>query len=314
MEQFTRNYGEQDFGLTPPKISVCIPTWKDAANALLSMLSDMPASLPYEVLIYDDGSADPALTSKIEHCLKVMSVPATLITAKLNRGRSHARNRLTHHARAEWILLLDADMLPDEQDFLQNYCQYIGADSTPALIAGGFTLKQVTASENQLLHAAQSKKSECLSAAERSENPGLHVFTSNILVHREILDRVYFDEGYVGWGWEDVDWGLRVARQYSVKHIDNTATHLGLDDAAILIRKYQNSSANFARLVHNHPEEVIAMQLYQVSKRLAAIPGRGLIRGITKLLAEDPIGLVPLSIRLFSLKMFRAATYAEDLK
>ena len=222
MEHFTRNYSDQDFGLVTPKISVCIPAWKDAAGPLLSSLKDMPSSLPYEVIIYDDGSADPELTSEIETSLQMIKAPATLITAKTNHGRSHARNRLIHHASAQWILLLDADMLPDAQDFLENYCQHIEADPTPTLIGGGFSLKQVTASTNQLLHAAQSKRSECLSAAERSENPGLHVFTSNILVHREILDKVSFDEAYVGWGWEDVDWGIRVARQYSVRHIDNT--------------------------------------------------------------------------------------------
>ena len=313
-ERLTPNYAPQASGVAPPMVSVCIPTWKDAAIPLLTSLGAMQANEAFEVLIYDDGSGDPAMTAKIERALQEMNTQATLITASSNQGRSHARNRLIEHARADWVLLLDADMLPDSAQFLHTYIQSVQDDPTPALIAGGFTLKQVEASSGQSLHAAQSEKSECIPAEKRAENPGLHVFTSNILVHREILDGINFDEGYVGWGWEDVDWGLRVARQYPVRHIENTATHLGLDDAADLIKKYENSSANFARLAERHPAEVTQMKLYKAAKRLAGIPGRSMIRACAKMLAKDATGLLPLSLRLFSLKMFRAATYAEDLK
>jgi len=297
-----------------PSLSVCIPTWKDSAAPLLTALAKLTDNLNCEVLVYDDGSNDGDMTAKIIQSLASINAPARLITATQNHGRSHARNRLMAHARSEWLLLLDADMLPDHERFLHQYLAAIHEDPKPGLVAGGFSLEQVTPTPKQRLHAAQSQTSECLSAAERARQPGLHVFTSNILVHRAVLDHVKFDEAYTGWGWEDVDWGLRVAAAFPVRHIDNTATHLGLDETASLMRKYAGSGANFARLASNHPEDVSSMTLYKVSKKLKAIPARGLLRRLAGTLASDRLGFMPMKLRLFGLKLFRAATYAETLK
>ena len=296
-----------------PMISICIPAWHDAATPLLSSLATLARQEHCEVLVYDDGSSDPAMTQSIEQSLSKINAPARLITATENHGRSHARNRLIAHAKAEWLLLLDADMLPDDNHFLQRYLDKIAENPEPALVCGGFSLEQVRATPKQRLHAAQSRRSECLPASTRSAEPGLYVFTSNILVHREVLESIRFDEGYTGWGWEDVDWGLRVATAFPVRHIDNTATHLGLDDTAVLLSKYANSKDNFARLIQQHPQETSSMRLYQVAKKLSGVPARGLLSGISKSLATDTLGLVPMSVRLFALKLFRASVYAEAL-
>lgn len=297
-----------------PRISICIPTWQDAATPLLSSLKALAAIGQCEVLVYDDGSCNDELTAQIMAQVKTYPAPVCLITASENRGRSYARNRLTANARADWLLLLDADMLPDDHHFLQRYIDQIEASDTPALIAGGFSLQQVKATPKQRLHAAQSRHSECLPAAVRAKEPGLHVFTSNILVHRQIIEQVLFDEGYAGWGWEDVDWGLRVGATFPILHIENTATHLGLDDADSLLNKYAGSKTNFARLAHQHPKDVTQMRIYQVSKKMRRLPFRGLIGSFAKTLARDPLGITPISLRLLSLKLFRASVYAEVLK
>ena len=59
--------------------------------------------------------------------------------------------------------------------------------------------------------------------------PEKYVFTSNLLIRRDVFDAEPFDAGFVGWGWEDVEWGMRVSRRHPIAHIDNPATHLGLD-------------------------------------------------------------------------------------
>ena len=51
-----------------------------------------------------------------------------------------------------------------------------------------------------------------------------------------------------------------------------------------------------------------------MAKRLQKTPGRGLIKSLSRKLANANHGLFPLKLRLFCLKMFRAATYAEALK
>ena len=294
-------------------LSICIPAWRDTASPLLASLANLPDHENCEILVYDDGSADANMTKTINAHLANFKGPAKLITAQENHGRSHARNRLMAHATSDWLLMLDADMLPDDEQFLVRYIETMVSQPQPALIAGGFSLQQVTPTKAQNLHAAQSRRSECLGAAQRQEAPGRFIFTSNILVHRKVLDAVYFDDGYQGWGWEDVDWGLRVADQFPILHIDNTATHLGLDDTKTLLKKYGTSGANFARLASQHPAAANDMPLFQVARKLRHLPGRSLLEAICKTIAIAPIGLTPMRLRLFALKLYRSSIYSRLL-
>ena len=70
---------------------------------------------------------------------------------------------------------------------------------------------------------------DCCAPRRAAPTPEKYVFTSNLLVRRDVFDAEPFDDGFVGWGWEDVEWGMRVAAPPPDPHIDNTATHLGLD-------------------------------------------------------------------------------------
>jgi len=294
-------------------LSICIPAWRDTASPLLTSLARLPDHKDCEILVYDDGSSDANMTKAINALLANFKGPAKLITAQENHGRSHARNRLMAHATSDWLLMLDADMLPDDEQFLARYIETMSRQSRPALIAGGFSLQHVIPTKAQNLHAAQSRRSECLGAAQRQEAPGRFIFTSNILVHRNVLDVVSFDDGYQGWGWEDVDWGLRVADQFPILHIDNTATHLGLDDTQTLLRKYGTSGANFARLASQHPAAASDMPLFQVAQKLRRLPGRSLLEAVCKTIAIAPVGLTPMRFRLFALKLYRSSIYSRLL-
>ncbi len=287
-------------------LSICIPSYRDDATQLIEALAKLGGTEHCTLLLYDDGCGDAALIAKHKEIVLAYPGPARFISADKNFGRSHARNRLVAMAEADWILLLDADMLPDAANFLSNYIDSIKSAGEPALIAGGFSLKQLTPRKGHRLHAAQAAMSDCLDAKTRSMEPGRYVFTSNILVHRDILRSVPFDEGFSGWGWEDVDWGLRVAALFPIHHIENSATHLGMDADADLIRKFGNSSQNFARLVEKHPAETAHMPLTRASRRLKGVP---LLGKIGKLVASTPF--FPLSLRTSALKVYRASAYSE---
>jgi len=293
------------------RLSICVPTWRDSADALLCSLMRMANAEQCTLLIFDDGSLDPSLTRQLTRQIMRFPGPARLICAPKNSGRSHARNRLFDLAEAQWILFLDADMQPDDADFLNRYLDAIDAHKEPALIAGGFSLRHARPTRQTRLHAAQSSASECLTAAARAEAPGRFVFSSNILVHRNVLDAVAFDPGFQGWGWEDVDWGLRVAGRFPVLHIDNYATHLGLDTDVKLIEKYEHSADNFLRLIERHPEQMAHSSLYNVSNRLRHVPGLRLLSQLCRGLAQSRVA--PLKLRLLALKLFRASVYGARL-
>jgi len=293
----------------PADLSILVPTFRDDPVALIKALATCHGVRRTELVVYDDGSGDPEQTARNKLALGAYAGPSRLISAARNRGRSHARNRLRALARGDWLLLLDADMLPDAPDFLTLYTDATARDGAPRLIAGGFSLDQASVTPDTRLHAAQARMSDCLDAARRARTPGRFVFTSNILVHREILARVGFDDGFTGWGWEDVDWGLRVAAQYPVIHIDNTASHLGLDTDAALLAKHAASAGNFARLASRHPDAVSDMSLYRAARAIKRLgPLIGPFQSGTRGLAQ--IRTLPDTVRLFALKLHRAAASA----
>lgn len=292
-------------------ITICVPCYRDHAAPLLSGLSRLAEAPQTGLLLFDDGSGDETLTKQLAGHIMKYPGPARLITAPQNAGRAHARNRLVAMAESDWILLVDADMRPDTDLFLSRYMKSIEQADGPALIAGGFTLRQVTPTKKTRLHAAQSALSECLSAEARSEEPGRYVFTSNILVHKQILETVRFDDGFSGWGWEDVDWGLRVAETYPVRHIENTATHLGLDDTETLLAKFGGSGANFARLAERHPDAVRQMQLWKIARLSQRLPFKATWTGLCRSVAKTE--WLPISLRLPALKLYRAFRYGEHL-
>lgn len=297
---------------TDSDITICVPCYRDNVAPLMSSLKRQTGAQDVSLILFDDGSDDEAMTRRLARHVSAWPGPAKLVTAARNGGRAHARNRLCALAETDWILFLDADMRPDNETFLARYVDWIKRLDGPALIAGGFTLWQVKRTEDTALHAAQAAASECMEASAREKAPGQYVFTSNILVHRTVLESIDFDGGFEGWGWEDVDWGLRVAEHFPVHHIDNTATHLGLDVTDDLLEKYGTSGANFARLVERNPEAVKAMPLYRMARRMQRLPARNMWAGLAKGMARQKH--MPMTLRLNALKTYRALCYAEHLK
>ncbi|MEL8054719.1 MAG: glycosyltransferase family A protein [Pseudomonadota bacterium] len=289
-------------------LTICVPAYKDSADALLASLIRLDDADQCTLLIFDDGSQNADLTRILTQQILRFPGPARLITSQDNMGRAHARNRLIALAETDWILFLDADMHPDSPDFLSRYLAAATDSDTPSLIPGGFSLKHAHPTDETRLHAAQSLASECVDASVRARQPGRYVFTSNILVHREILETVQFDDAFKGWGWEDVDWGLRIAEQYPITHIDNPATHLGLDSDDTLMAKYSGSSANFARVLQRHPDALKQTPLYKASRFLSRMPGRSLLKAIAGMMAKRRF--LPIKVRLYALKLYRASAYA----
>ena len=288
-----------------PRLSVLIPTFRDDPGALLKALDE--PGVHAEIVLLDDGGGDEALSRRMATRIERLKLPARLIVLSPNEGRAKGRNRLARHARGRHLLFLDSDMLPDPQGFLTRWSA-VAEDDVPVAF-GGFTLDQTPRRPEHELHRAMALKSDCTPAPERAKDPEKHVFTSNLLVRRDVFDAIGFDEGFAGWGWEDVEWAMRVARQYPILHIDNSATHLGLDTAPALAAKYEQSAANFARVVKSHFEIVSGYPSYRVAKALKPLPLRATWRPMLKAFALAEAAPTPL--RALAMRLYRAALYSD---
>lgn len=293
-----------------PRLSVLIPFLRDDPRRLLAALDREAAALAgrVEIVVMDDGGDDAALAAAVAQAVAALVLPARLVRLSANVGRARGRNRLAAHARGGWFLFLDSDMLPDRPGFLAAYLDLIEAER-PAVAFGGFSVEQAPPVRAHALHRRMALKSDCLPAGIRRLAPEKHVFTSNLLVRRDVFETEAFDEGFAGWGWEDVEWAMRVARRHAILHIDNTATHLGLDPARAIAAKYEQSAANFARVVARHREIVERYPSYRAARMLKRLPLRGAWRPALKAVALAEAA--PLAARALAMRLYRAALYAE---
>jgi glycosyltransferase involved in cell wall biosynthesis len=293
-----------------PVLSVLIPFWRDDPCELMASLDREAARLrtSVEIVVLDDGSGDDALAEKVAHKLHELRLPARFVRLMRNEGRSRGRNRLAAHARGSAYLFLDADMRPDDDRFLTFWADLVARED-PAVAFGGFSLKQAPKAGKFAVHRRMALKAECVPFDQRARRPEKYVYTCNLLVRRDAFYSEAFDESFTGWGWEDVEWATRVAQRYTVVHVDNPASHLGLDTVSGLAAKYEQSVGNYARLVERHPAIVALYPSYKAARLLKKVPGRGAWRPVLKAFAKTPI--FPAGMRAFSLRLYRAALYSD---
>lgn len=293
-----------------PVLSILTPFYKHDPSALIMSLAETKA--PVELVLLDDGSQSADLIIKTVRAAHHCGFPVRIIVREDNAGRAAARNRLAEAARGDYALFLDADMTPDNADFIARWLDLIDREA-PAAAFGGLSLKAAHEDKATALHYRQFAASDCRNAEERNRDPAQFTATSNLLVRRDVLLSTPFDDGFVGWGWEDVDWALRASSFGPIRHIDNSASHSGLDTVDALLRKYREGARNYARLATKHPEAVRRMASWRAARWLRKTPLNGALCAFTAWLARDPLGLTPMLARRAALKLHRTTLYARGL-
>ncbi len=296
-----------------PLISIVVP-FKDydvlpLTRELVSQASAHPREV--ELLFADDGSGNPVHSEQLRTCFGDAPLSCRLLICAHNRGRSVIRNRLADIARGRYLLYLDADMLPDEDTFLERYLK-LATEGTLDIACGGRSYRQVIdCPAPQRLYRYFSMATECVGADVRNRHPLWYLLTNNLLVRRSLLLEHPFDQAYHGWGFEDADWALRL-HDVGAIHIDNTASHMGLPDESQLLAKYDDSAGNFRHIYREVPE-FRRFALFRVSRLLAWVPLP------TSWLRRMARGLVlkrwlPMHLRYLGVHGYRAATYAGVLR
>lgn len=294
-----------------PTLSVLIPFYRYDPSPLLRAFANAPAGV--EFVLIDDGSRSAALLADAFAALTATAAAARIVVLAQNRGRAHARNRLVTEAKGDYVLFLDADMLPDAPTFLTVWLGIISTQA-PAVAFGGLSLTQTEQTAETALHYALFGASDCHRARARARRAAQATATANLLVRRDFLLTHPFDDGFSGWGFEDTDWALSISRVAEILHVENPATHVGLDGVETLMRKSQEAGPNFARLARKHPEQVQRFAAHRVARGLRALPGRTLQRKAFGWLARDPLQATPMRVRCAALKFLRASYYAEHLQ
>ena len=260
------------------QLSIIVPVYNWDTGLLIKALSEEISTAALaesvEILIADDCSDQRFQDVNRNH---VCGIPyVEYYELEKNIGRAAIRNDLLSRARGTSILFLDADVVPDSPSFLRTYLQYM--EKGNPVVCGGISYQQQILKGRQYdFYLYKGTKTEWIPASQRQMVPWRYFFSANVLLQASVLDGISFDERFSGYGYEDIEWGIRLEREHGILHIDNTCSHLGLvakDDAFMRMR---NSIDNFIELKRMHPQVFAKAGISPLATFLGYIP-KGMLR------------------------------------
>jgi len=258
--------------------SVIVPTLGDRHRLLATLraLSQQTvAAGRFEVLVVVDRP-DPAAAAWVRGL--GLDFPMTVLTSDANRGPAHARNRGLAAAAGEVAVFIDDDCLC-APGFLAEHLwhhqaaggpvvlgliRHIPAETAAAALAAGLepsgAATPVTALDEHVREDAYANLSARIFSREELQRVAWAGFTcGNSSVRRDAVLRAGgFDEGFSGWGPEDVELGLRLYRAGARFVFEPRAIDFHLDHLKNFGEMARSSAKNLKHLAHKYPgdEEV----------------------------------------------------------
>ncbi|GHT07593.1 glycosyl transferase [Bacteroidia bacterium] len=237
-------------------LSICIPIYNYEVTRLVHDLHRQAEKIarPFEILLMDDASDEKyKLMNQTLDLTHVRYIPL-----KKNIGRAKIRNQLAREAQYPYLLFMDCDSAVSSDFYIENYLPYCNPQT---VCYGGRKYEDKQPEDDTYLRWKYGMERESLPAEIRKKNPNYSFCTNNFLIHKQLFEKVKFNENLEGYGHEDTFFGLELLEKgIIIQHIDNPLIHLGLESAADFLEKTENGIVNLQKietlLKENNPEHV----------------------------------------------------------
>lgn len=283
-------------------LAICIDAGRRNAGELLRTLSKLDGAADCALLVHACETEDETIAQAHHLTLAAFPGPNAVHLARSWPDRTAARDWLMRQAPADWILFLSPDNLPAAPDFLTQYLAAARAAEGPGAILGGLSVD----SSLPELHAWLGPSGTGIDAATpadiRSADPGLFVSSANLLVHRDILTSIPFDDGFASDAQADLDWGIRVHAAYPIRHIHNPVIRgkPGADER--YLDAAESCGPGLAQLLRRHPDLAGRVPLVASARRVKGIP---LLSPAARLIASSQV--LPGKLRASAFRLYCAA-------
>jgi GT2 family glycosyltransferase len=154
-----------------------------------------------------------------------------------NLGRGKNINLLAEKAKHDYLLILDCDTFPTQNNFIKNYISKTN-NIENLVVFGGIEYHKEKPAQDKLLRWYYGNARESLSIEKRNANPNGNALTSNILIKKNIFILNKFDKSITKYGYEDLVFLSDLEKKgILVTHIENTTYHLGLETSQQFLEK-----------------------------------------------------------------------------
>ncbi len=233
-------------------LSILIPVFNWDCTKLIKDLhfQGLELGIPYEIIVADDCSTDREKTEK-NRIVAESHENCRFFALAHNLGRAAIRNYLADKSRYDKLLFLDCDSAVKDRRFLRTYME---ASDKASVVCGGIIHPDEMPQKGvELRYLYEKSASFERSAGFRSKNPYLRFTSFSFLIDRSVFMAIRFDETYVGYGYEDVQFGHELEENgISILHIDNPLAHLGLECSEAYLSKTRQAVMN----AFDHKEEI----------------------------------------------------------
>jgi glycosyltransferase involved in cell wall biosynthesis len=231
-------------------LSILIPTYGEDIVFLVETLRKqaLKLNISFEIISYDNGSkSDTDFKNNTINSFQYCSFKAL----ENNGGRSKIRNLLAQNAKYDWLLFLDADVIPVTNNFISNYVQTT-QNTEAKVVFGGLKYYDEKPSNNKMLRWTYGKSREEISLEIRNRNPDIHFTSANFMISNAVFKKYNFDEDLTKYGYEDTLLA-KVFQQNNIfiHQIDNPVFHLGLDENKVFLEKTKRAVENMNYLYQN---------------------------------------------------------------
>jgi GT2 family glycosyltransferase len=197
------------------RFSVVIPTFRrrpTLERVLDAWERQEPSDLPFEVVVVDDGSGDG--TAELLAQVRPRRYRFRFASQE-NGGPARARNRALAMARGEIVLFTGDDIEP-APDLLAEHDRGHLASGDPRVAILGLTRWPQGGETTATMRHIDGPGAQQFSYhffEDGAEYDFRHLYTSNVSVHRELLDQepTGFSEDFPAAAFEDAEFGYRLA-------------------------------------------------------------------------------------------------------
>ncbi|WP_417558151.1 glycosyltransferase family 2 protein [Mesoflavibacter zeaxanthinifaciens] len=218
-------------------LSILIPTYNYYIYDLVLNIHEkcLKENFDFEIICLDDNS--DANYTKANKKIEELSSCYYKINSK-NKGRVATREHLAKLAKNKWLLFLDADVIPKNDNFITKYLNYIDKDYKA--VFGGFYYDE-NSNKKHLLRWKYGKQKEEVTAQKRNLNPYKVIISANLLIKKDTYLSLSKQVKTNTYGGDLIFAALLKEQNINILHIDNEVIHLGLEDNKVFLKKQKEA-------------------------------------------------------------------------
>ncbi len=215
-------------------LSILIPTYNYNAFPLAETIERQALKLGivFEIICIDDGSFSPL---NIENQKINYLTNCKFIENIKNIGSKANRQLLAQKSHYDWLLFLDADVIPKHDNFIETYLKEF--NNKAEAIFGGFAYYDTKPNKDKRLRYTFGKRREEVFALIRNKNPYKVIISANFLIKKKLYLKINHKYLLNLYGLDYLFGALLKFNKIVVNHIDNEVYHLGIDDNLAYLEK-----------------------------------------------------------------------------